>query len=89
MAQEEVAQAAASAALGPACGHALPVRIRLTALHSKYAAVNLRSLLFVCVQTTEWDFTTGSAQYNFIKSALASVDRSVTPWVIFMGHRPM
>lgn len=30
----------------------------------------------------------GSAQVDFIKQDLASVDRSKTPWVIAMGHRP-
>ena len=29
------------------------------------------------------------AQYNFVSQDLASVDRSVTPWVIVHGHRPL
>lgn len=29
-----------------------------------------------------------NAQYDFIKNDLASVDRTKTPWVIAMGHRP-
>ena len=28
-------------------------------------------------------------QYDFFESDLAAVNRSRTPWVIFMGHRPM
>lgn len=30
-----------------------------------------------------------TAQYRFLEATLAAVDRSRTPWVIFMGHRPM
>jgi len=41
------------------------------------------------LMSTEHDFLEGSDQYNFIQSDLASVDRSVTPFVIFAGHRPM
>ena len=41
------------------------------------------------LQTTEWDFTTGSAQWTYLKGALSAIDRNVTPWVIFVGHRPM
>lgn len=39
--------------------------------------------------STEHDYTIGSPQYNWIESDLASVDRAVTPWVIFGGHRAM
>jgi hypothetical protein len=39
--------------------------------------------------STEHNFTTGSEQWNFLEQDLASVDRSVTPWVIFGGHRAM
>ncbi|PRQ38274.1 putative phosphodiesterase I [Rosa chinensis] len=28
-------------------------------------------------------------QYQWMKKDMASVDRSKTPWLIFMGHRPM
>ncbi|KAL9662943.1 hypothetical protein QQ045_027778 [Rhodiola kirilowii] len=41
------------------------------------------------VISTEHDWTEDSEQYAWIKSDLASVDRSKTPWLIFMGHRPM
>ncbi|CAM8966775.1 unnamed protein product [Rhodiola kirilowii] len=41
------------------------------------------------VISTEHDWTQNSEQYNWIKSNLASVDRSRTPWLVFMGHRPM
>nr|QOL01233.1 putative extracellular protein TR9_041a [Trebouxia lynnae] len=39
--------------------------------------------------TTELDFSPGSPQYEFITSDLAAVNRSVTPWVIVNGHRPI
>jgi len=39
--------------------------------------------------TTEWDFSTSSSQWTWLKGALASVNRSATPWLIFVGHRPM
>lgn len=31
----------------------------------------------------------GSDQYDFMEQTLAGIDRSVTPWVVLMGHRPM
>lgn len=45
--------------------------------------------IFTVHFSTELDFSIGSAQYNFIKNALTTVDRSVTPWVIVGFHRPM
>lgn len=39
--------------------------------------------------STEHDFTIGSAQYHWLKADLAAVNRSVTPWIIFSGHRAM
>ncbi|OMO75885.1 hypothetical protein COLO4_25840 [Corchorus olitorius] len=41
------------------------------------------------VFSTEHDWTRNSEQYNWMKKDMASVDRSKTPWLIFMGHRPM
>jgi hypothetical protein len=38
---------------------------------------------------TEMDCAPGTAQFNFIKSDLAAVDRTQTPWVIVFGHRPI
>jgi acid phosphatase type 7 len=37
--------------------------------------------------STEHDFRKDSAQYKFIESDLAAVDRAVTPWLVFAGHR--
>lgn len=34
------------------------------------------------------DFTEGSTQYNWLVADLASVDRSVTPWLIVLLHAP-
>lgn len=38
---------------------------------------------------TEVELKKGSDQYRFIEEDLGSVDRSKTPWIIFLGHRPM
>lgn len=39
--------------------------------------------------STEHDYTIGSEQYLWLEADLASVDRTVTPWIIFGGHRAM
>ena len=39
--------------------------------------------------STEHNFTEGSPQWIFLDADLAAVDRSITPWVIFGGHRAM
>lgn len=41
------------------------------------------------MMNTEMSAYQGSAQYDFLVSDMAAVDRSKTPWVIFSGHRPM
>ncbi|KAH9290758.1 hypothetical protein KI387_034875, partial [Taxus chinensis] len=41
------------------------------------------------VISTEHNWSVGSEQYEWIKQDLASVDRKLTPWLIFTGHRPM
>ena len=41
----------------------------------------------IVLMSTELNFTVGSDQYNWLKDHLASVDRSLTPWLIFAGHR--
>ena len=41
------------------------------------------------VMDTEMNAFESSTQYDFFKSDLESVNRSVTPWIIFSGHRPM
>lgn len=39
--------------------------------------------------STEHNFSIGSPQYQFLESDLAAVDRSITPWIVFNGHRSM
>jgi hypothetical protein len=39
--------------------------------------------------STEHDFSVGSPQHRWIEADLAGVNRSLTPWVVFSGHRPM
>ncbi|EEC71650.1 hypothetical protein OsI_04091 [Oryza sativa Indica Group] len=41
------------------------------------------------VMSTEHEWSEKSDQYNWMEMDLSSVDRSRTPWVIFIGHRPM
>ncbi|KAA0153600.1 hypothetical protein FNF29_02988 [Cafeteria roenbergensis] len=43
----------------------------------------------VVAMGTEHDFRTGSPQHAWIEADLKAVDRSVTPWILFGGHRPM
>ena len=39
--------------------------------------------------STEESVAVGSPQYNFLAADLAAVNRSLTPWVIASGHRPV
>jgi hypothetical protein len=39
--------------------------------------------------STEHNYTTGSEQWLWLENDLKSVDRTVTPWIIFGGHRAM
>ncbi|KAK1370470.1 Purple acid phosphatase [Heracleum sosnowskyi] len=41
------------------------------------------------VISTEHDWSESSEQYAWMNKDMASVDRTRTPWLIFMGHRPM
>ncbi|KAK1360460.1 Purple acid phosphatase [Heracleum sosnowskyi] len=41
------------------------------------------------VISTEHEWSESSEQYAWMKMDMASVDRTRTPWLIFMGHRPM
>ena len=38
---------------------------------------------------TEMNCTVGTPQYKFMESDLVAVKRSLTPWIVFAGHRPM
>mmetsp|Transcript_3015 Transcript_3015/g.5674 ORF Transcript_3015/g.5674 Transcript_3015/m.5674 type:complete len:613 (-) Transcript_3015:1683-3521(-) len=46
-------------------------------------------LAHITVMSSEHEFTKGSEQYKWLKADLQSVNRSATPWSIFLGHRPM
>ncbi|XP_014522753.1 probable inactive purple acid phosphatase 27 [Vigna radiata var. radiata] len=41
------------------------------------------------VISTEHDWSENSEQYAWMQKDMASVNRQKTPWLIFMGHRPM
>ncbi|CAM9725507.1 unnamed protein product, partial [Chrysoparadoxa australica] len=46
-------------------------------------------VVHLLVMSTEHDYQPGSEQYSFLQQDLEAVDRSVTPWIVFTGHRPM
>ncbi|KAL6853504.1 hypothetical protein ACP4OV_019533 [Aristida adscensionis] len=46
------------------------------------------SVHFIVI-STEHAWSKNSEQYNWMTEDLSSVNRSRTPWVIFIGHRPM
>lgn len=41
------------------------------------------------MMSTENNFTAGSPQYEWMENDLKSVNRTLTPWVVLAGHRPM
>ena len=41
------------------------------------------------MMSSEHDYMKGSRQHTWLENDLKNVDRSVTPWVIIGGHRPM
>jgi len=43
----------------------------------------------ITIISTEHDISEGSVQMKWLKDDLASVNRSETPWLIVMGHRPI
>lgn len=49
-----------------------------------YWARAFGSIFFVSMNT-EIDFSRGSEQWRFLDKALASVNRTRTPWVVFAG----
>ncbi|XP_062208628.1 nucleotide pyrophosphatase/phosphodiesterase-like [Phragmites australis] len=51
-------------------------------------AIEQGSAHFV-VMSTEHEWSEKSEQHNWMEKDLSSVNRSRTPWVIFIGHRPM
>ena len=45
--------------------------------------------LHAIMLSTEHDFTPGSRQYDWLERDLRAVDKTVTPWIVVAGHRPM
>ncbi len=41
----------------------------------------------IVMMSTEYDFRSSSKQYSDLANMLAGVNRSITPWLIFSGHR--
>ena len=41
------------------------------------------------VTSSEHDYSPGSDQHSWVLADLSSVDRSVTPWIVFTSHRPL
>jgi len=52
----------------------------------KLAGVKYISL---CTETEVNDYKVGTPQYLWLKKELENIDRTETPWVVVMGHRPM
>jgi hypothetical protein len=46
-------------------------------------------LIHFTVMSSEHDWRTNSEQYEFLANDLAIVNRTLTPWLVFLGHRPM
>ena len=45
--------------------------------------------MHVVMMLTELPCGAGSAQYEWLQADLATVNRSLTPWLVVTGHRPM
>eukprot|EP00758_Cryptobia_borreli_P017108 Tbor_TRINITY_DN6162_c0_g3::TRINITY_DN6162_c0_g3_i10::g.22448::m.22448 len=43
----------------------------------------------IIASSSEHVWAKGSPQYSWIEKDLKAVNRSITPWIIFAGHRPM
>lgn len=46
-------------------------------------------LIHMIGMSTEHNYTNNSPQYNWLKKDLSKVNRTLTPWILFNGHRPM
>ncbi len=77
---------------GGECGIPTQYRFRMPTLSGRqdngWYSFDMGPVHFL-VMDTEMNAFESSTQYNFFKSDLENVDRSITPWVIFSGHRPM
>eukprot|EP00746_Dinoflagellata_sp_MGD_P019695 gnl/MRDRNA2_/MRDRNA2_14579_c0_seq1.p1 gnl/MRDRNA2_/MRDRNA2_14579_c0~~gnl/MRDRNA2_/MRDRNA2_14579_c0_seq1.p1 ORF type:complete len:620 (+),score=76.81 gnl/MRDRNA2_/MRDRNA2_14579_c0_seq1:51-1862(+) len=55
---------------------------------SAWYAFDYGSVHFTMI-STEQDLTVGSSQWTWLRQDLASVNRSITPWLVVTGHRPI
>jgi len=75
---------------GGECGVPYAARNHMPTTHSGLAWYSYDyGLVHVVMMSTEHNFEAGSAQYEFLLKDLAAVNRSLTPWIVFNGHRPM
>ncbi|KJE96334.1 calcineurin-like phosphoesterase [Capsaspora owczarzaki ATCC 30864] len=68
-------------------------RFRMPYAESNSPGLNLfwsysHSYVRLVLLSTETDFSVGSAQYNWFIKEMESVNRTQTPWLILMYHRP-
>ena len=59
--------------------------LNLYSFSSRYS-IDYGSVHYV-VMSTEHNFTQGSIQYQFLESDFMNVNRSLTPWLVVVGHR--
>mmetsp|Transcript_29660 Transcript_29660/g.78618 ORF Transcript_29660/g.78618 Transcript_29660/m.78618 type:complete len:651 (-) Transcript_29660:185-2137(-) len=77
---------------GGECGVAVEARFKLPVPHGDqdkaWYSFEQGPVHFIMMDT-EFTAASGSPQFEFLAHDLQEVDRSVTPWVVFAGHRPM
>lgn len=66
----------------------LPTGTTSPATKNLYYSIDVGVVHFL-FYSTETDFQVGSPQYTFIANDLRTVDRNKTPFVVFLGHRPL
>jgi hypothetical protein len=62
------------------------VRVRASGAASPWYGM-VHGMVHIIMMSTEHDFNKGTEQYTFLQQELERVDRSITPWLIFSGHR--
>eukprot|EP00730_Choanoeca_flexa_P015567 TRINITY_DN7178_c0_g1_i1.p1 TRINITY_DN7178_c0_g1~~TRINITY_DN7178_c0_g1_i1.p1 ORF type:complete len:681 (+),score=128.81 TRINITY_DN7178_c0_g1_i1:193-2235(+) len=72
------------------CGVPMYQRFKMPANGNSlfWYSFNYGSVHFI-MMSSEHDCSKGSPQYGWLEADLAAVDRSNTPWVVLMAHRPM
>lgn len=56
-------------------------------MYDTHYSVRVGSVMLIAF-SAEVDFTTGSVQWTFLRDAIAAVNRTATPWVVLLTHRP-